>query len=136
MWEKTAGFILRNRIALLAVVAVVTVFMAFQARTVTMTYKFGGILPKDDSTQIEYDRFTDRFSEDGNILVLGVQGENLHTYPTFAEWYTLGYDLKDIDGIDSVFSEAHFCTLCKRMLRKKSLMFANSFSEGPNLQKR
>ncbi|MGB6036755.1 MAG: hypothetical protein WBG42_10850, partial [Cryomorphaceae bacterium] len=119
MWEKTAGFILRNRLALLAVVVVVTVFMAFQARTVTMSYKFGGILPKDDSTQIEYDRFTDRFSEDGNILVLGVQGEKLHTYPTFSKWYSLGYDLKAIDGIDSVFSEAHLYTLKKNTSEKK-----------------
>jgi predicted RND superfamily exporter protein len=119
MWEKTAGFILRNRIALLVVVVLVTIFMAFQARTVTMSYKFGGILPKDDSTQIEYDRFTQRFSEDGNILVLGVAGENLHTYPTFAKWYTLGYDLKAVDGIDSVFSEAHLYTLKKNAAEKK-----------------
>lgn len=119
MWEKTAGFILRNRVVLLAVVVVVTVFMAFQARTVTMSYKFGGILPEDDSTQIEYDRFTDRFSEDGNILVLGVQSNQLHTYPTFAKWYTLGYDLKAIEGIDSVFSEAHLYTLKKNAEEKK-----------------
>lgn len=119
MWEKTAGIILRNRIPLLAVVVVVTVFMAFQARTVTMSYKFGGILPKDDSTQIEYDRFTDRFSEDGNILVLGVQSEDLHTYPVFAQWYTLGNDLKMVDGIDSVFSEAHLYTLVKNTEEKK-----------------
>ena len=119
MWEKTAGFILRNRIALLVVVVLVTVFMAFQARTVTMSYKFGGILPKDDSTQIEYDRFTQRFSEDGNILVLGVAGEELHTYPTFSKWYTLGYTLKAVDGIDSVFSEAHLYTLIKNPEKEK-----------------
>jgi hypothetical protein len=119
MWEKTAGIILRNRIPLLVVVVVVTVFMAFQARTVTMSYKFGGILPKDDSTQIEYDRFTNRFSEDGNILVLGVQGEKLHTYPTFADWYSLGNELKKVDGIDSVFSEAHLYTLTKNTEERK-----------------
>ncbi|MEM9052481.1 MAG: MMPL family transporter [Bacteroidota bacterium] len=110
---------MRNRIALLVLVLIVTVFMAFQARTVTMSYKFGGILPKDDSTQIEYDRFTQRFSEDGNILVLGVAGEQLHTYPTFSKWYTLGYDLKAIDGIDSVFSEAHLYTLIKNAEEEK-----------------
>ncbi|MCH2215998.1 MAG: MMPL family transporter [Flavobacteriales bacterium] len=110
---------MRNRIALLVVVVLVTVFMAFQARTVTMSYKFGGILPKDDSTQIEYDRFTQRFSEDGNILVLGVAGEELHTYPTFSKWYTLGYTLKAVDGIDSVFSEAHLYTLIKNPEKEK-----------------
>ncbi len=113
MWERTAGFILRNRIALLAGIAVVTVFMAYNARTVTMSYKFGGILPENDSTLIEYNRFVERFSEDGNIIVLGVKGTKIHTYPTFADWYSLGNDLKTIDGVDSVFSEAHLYTIVK-----------------------
>ena len=107
MWERIAGFILRNRIALLTIIGIVTVFMAYNARTVTMSYKFGGILPENDSTLIEYNRFVKRFSEDGNIIVLGVQGAKIHTYPTFADWYSLGNDLKTIDGVDSVFSEAH-----------------------------
>lgn len=113
MWEKIAGFILRNRIPLLLAVLAVTIFMGFQARHVEMSYKFGGILPKDDSTQVEYDRFTNRFSEDGNILVIGVQSPNLHTYPIFSEWYDLGNNLKAIDGVDSVFSEAHIFNLKK-----------------------
>jgi predicted RND superfamily exporter protein len=119
MWEKTAGFILRYRIALLAVIAVVTLFMAYNARTVTMSYKFGGILPENDSTQIEYESFLKRFSEDGNIMVLGVRSPHFHTYPTFAEWYTLGKDLRAIDGVDSVFSEAHLYTLIKDTTEKR-----------------
>jgi len=122
MWEKTAGFVLRNRLPLLIVVFLITVFMAYQAQFVTMSYKFGGILPKDDSTQVEYDRFTERFSEDGNVLVLGVKGEKFHSYPIFAEWYELGNDLRNIDGVDSVFSEAHLFTLKKNNdLRKFQL---------------
>lgn len=119
MWEKTAGFILRNRLALLAVVLVITVFMGYQAQFVTMSYKFGGILPKDDSTQVEYDRFTERFSEDGNVLVLGARGEKFHDYPIFADWYELGNTLREIDGVDSVFSEAHLFTLVKNTEERK-----------------
>ncbi len=122
MWERIASKILRNRIALLAGVGIVTIFMAFQARTVTMRYKFGGILPENDSTLVEYNRFTKRFSEDGNVLIVGVEGEKLHTYPTFADWYDLGENLRKIDGIDSVFSEAHLFTLIKNdSLRKFDL---------------
>ncbi len=119
MWEKTAGFILRNRLPLLAVILVITVFMGYQAQFVTMSYKFGGILPEDDSTQVEYDRFTERFSEDGNVLVLGARGENFHDYPIFAEWYELGNSLREIDGVDSVFSEAHLFTLVKNTEERK-----------------
>ncbi len=119
MWEKTASFILRYRIALLALILGLTVFMGYQAQFVTMTYKFGGILPDDDSTQIEYDRFTEKFAEDGNVLVLGVEGAKLHTYPTFADWYTLGDDLRRVDGVDSVFSEAHLYTIRKNTDERK-----------------
>jgi len=119
MWERIAGFILRNRVPLLVGVAVVTLFMGYQARKVEMSYKFGGILPKDDSTQIEYDRFTNRFSEDGNIMVLGVQSDKFHTHPLFAEWYTLGNEMRAIDGVDSVFSEAHLFTLKKNSEEKR-----------------
>ncbi len=119
MWEKTAGFILRNRLPLLAVILVITVFMGYQAQFVTMSYKFGGILPKDDSTQVEYDRFTERFSEDGNVLVLGAKDEKFHDYPIFADWYELGNNLREIDGVDSVFSEAHLFTLVKNAEERK-----------------
>lgn len=113
MWEKAAGFILRYRIPLLAVILVITGFMAYQAQFVTMSYKFGGILPEDDSTQVEYDRFTERFAEDGNIMVLGIKGDAVHSYPIFSDWYTLGNDLRKVEGVDSVFSEAHLYTIIK-----------------------
>ncbi len=119
MWERTASIILRNRIPLLAVILVITVFMGYQSKNVTMSYKFGGILPKDDSTQIEYDRFTERFAEDGNIIVIGVGDSKVHTYPTFADWYDLGNELRTVDGVDSVFSETHLYTLVKNAEEKK-----------------
>ncbi len=119
MWEKISGFILRKRIPLLAGILLVTAFMAYKAQFVTMSYKFGGILPKDDSTQVEYERFTKRFSQDGNVLVLGISDSNLYSYPTFAQWYTLGNELKAVDGIDSVFSEAHLYTLLKNEKERK-----------------
>ncbi len=119
MWERTASFILRNRIVLLAIILVITIFMGFQSKNVTMRYKFGGILPATDSTQIEYDRFTEKFSEDGNVLVLGVAGERVHNYPEFADWYSLGNTLREIDGIDSVFSEAHLYNIVKNPTEKR-----------------
>lgn len=119
MWERTASFILRNRILLLALILVITVFMGYQSKHVEMSYKFGGILPKEDSTQIEYERFTERFSEDGNIMVLGVSGESVHTYPEFSDWYSLGNELREIDGVDSVFSEAHLYTIVKNPTERK-----------------
>lgn len=119
MWQKVAGFILRYRIPLLIFILITTVFMGYESQFVTMSYKFGGILPEDDSTQVEYERFTKRFAEDGNILVLGIKGDAVHSYPVFSDWYTLGIDLRNVDGVDSVFSEAHLYSIRKDTALKK-----------------
>lgn len=119
MWEFAARFILRNRIVLLIVIGLITAFMGYQAQFVEMTYKFGGILPKDDSTQMDYDSFTERFAEDGNVLILGVQGEELFKLENFAAWYELGINLKKINGIDSIFSEAHAYKIVKDTAEKR-----------------
>lgn len=113
MWAWIAGRVLRNRIAILVVVGLVTVFMAWQARSVQMSYKHGGLLPRNDSAFIAYEDFLHRFSEDGNVMVLGVQGRRLYTPEVFRAWHRLGNELRAVDGIDSVFSEAHLFELVR-----------------------
>ena len=118
MWNWLASRVLRNRLAILIAVGIITVFMGYEATTVGMSYKHGGLLPKTDSAYIDNENFRKQFGEDGNVMVVGVQGEGFYTPKAFTAWHTLGEDLKAIDGIDSVFSEAHMFTL----LRDDSLM--------------
>ena len=94
------------------VLGLITVFMGCMARDVEMSFKFGGLLPKTDSACIDYQNFLSEFSEDGNVIVLGVQGEVLHP-EVFSAWHHLGNDLKRIEGVDSVFSEANLFTLVR-----------------------
>lgn len=119
MWEFAARFILRNKVVLLVVLGLITAFMGYQAQYVEMTYKFGGILPKTDSTQIKYENFTELFAEDGNVLILGVKGRELYDLETFTAWYELGNDLKNVDGVDSIFSEAHAYRVIKNVEEKR-----------------
>ena len=113
MWGRIATFILRRRIPILILLAIATTFMGYHAQNVKMSYKFAGLLPEDDSTQIAYERFLEQFSEDGNVMVLGVQGEELYNYRNFRDWHKLGNDLMEIEGVDSIFSEAHLFKLVK-----------------------
>ena len=62
---------------------------------------------------MEYQRFLHTFSEDGNVVVIGTQGDALYTPANFRAWYDLGNDLKTVHGIDSVFSEAHLYQLVR-----------------------
>ncbi len=113
MWAWLAGRVLRNRMAILIAIGVVTAFMAFQATKVEMSYTHGGLLPKSDPAYAEYQGFLKTFSADGNVIVVGTQGSGLYTPANFKAWYQLGKEARKIPGIDSVFSEAHLFTLVR-----------------------
>jgi predicted RND superfamily exporter protein len=113
MWAWLAGRVLRNRTAILIAVAVITAFFAYEATKVEMSYKHGGLLPKSDPAYAEYENFLKTFSADGNVIVVGTQGDSLYTPANFRAWYQLGRDARTIEGIDSVFSEAHLFTLVR-----------------------
>jgi predicted RND superfamily exporter protein len=113
MWAWLASRILRNRVAVLVIVALLTGWLGYQTKNVAMQYKHGGLLPETDSAFVDYERFLAQFSEDGNVLVIGTQGDGLYTPQAFSAWRRLGDDLKQEDGVDSVFSEAHLFELVR-----------------------
>ena len=113
MWAWIASRVLRNRVAILVVVGLITALMAWKAGKVRMSYKLSSLLPKTDTVYVQYQDFLKRFSEDGNVMVLGVEGQELYTPANFEAWYDLGNDLRRIDGVDSVFSEAHLFNLLR-----------------------
>ncbi len=94
-------------------VALLTGWLGYQTKNVAMQYKHGGLLPETDSAFVDYERFLEQFSEDGNVLVIGTQGDSLYTPQAFSAWRKLGDDLKQEDGVDSVFSEAHLFELVR-----------------------
>jgi predicted RND superfamily exporter protein len=95
------------------VLGLITVFFGFQATKVEVSYKFGGLLPKQDSAYVDYQRFLAKFSEDGNVIVLGVQDPALYEVENFKAWWELGRDLTQQPGVDSIFSEAHLFQLIR-----------------------
>ena len=116
MWAWLASRVLRNRMAILIAVGLLTVVLGFLASKVGMNYKHGGLLPEIDSAYVDYERFLHTFKEDGNVIVVGTQGNqgrSLYTPANFKAWYEMGNDLGQVYGIDSVFSEAHMFTLLR-----------------------
>ena len=104
MWSKFAGLILRNKITFTSAVLVLTLFMAYQANLMELSYVYPKILPADDPTFIEYQEFKDQFGEDGNVMVLGFEDKQLFTLNKFNDWYHLSKAIKIINGIKDVLS--------------------------------
>lgn len=95
------------------ILGLITAYFAYEAKNVEMSYKFGGLLPKSDSAYVHYQELLSKFSEDGNVIILGVKDPRLYTTENFAEWWKLGRDLTAQAGVDSVFSEANIFELIR-----------------------
>lgn len=113
MWTVLVRFILRNRLGILIAVGLVTLFMAYMATKVEMSYEMARMLPKTDSTAIKYDQFKKTFGEDGSVLFVGIQDPRLFQLDFFNKWYDLSYELKKIDGIEEVLSLAKIYQLVR-----------------------
>jgi len=107
MWSRVASFILRNRLFILAIISIITVFFGYYAVTsLKVDNRFGNTLPKDDPIQMDYENFKLQFGEDGSTLVIAVKTDSLYTEENLKKWRELGYKILKFKGVDNVVSEA------------------------------
>ncbi len=119
MWKFLVRLNLRNRTWVLIGIAAITVFFAWQAFKVKMSYDYARMLPAHDPVSVGYDNFKKQFGEDGSVLMLGVENPDMFEMHEFNEWIELGNDIKKLDGIEEVASVARAITVTKNdSLRK------------------
>jgi hypothetical protein len=71
-----------------------------------MENKYGIVLPKDSPTTRNYNSFKEKFGEDGSTFVIAVKTDSLYTEENFLKWKELGDSILQMDGVESVISEA------------------------------
>lgn len=150
MWNTLASFLLRNRLPVLLVLIAGTLFMGWHARNVRLSYRFGGLLPSTDPTYVAYLDFLENFSEDGNVIVIGVGDSAIYEQPNFSRWYKLSEQLRNVNinlqhevngelvsesvsAVDSVFSIGHTYTIVKDDSLER-FRFKRVFSRNPKTQ--
>lgn len=119
MFLFISRFILRNRIALLIAIAVLTAFFGYYATRIQLSYDFARILPANDKYFVEYEKFKSLFGEDGSVLVIGVKDKDFFQLKKFNDWYALGTEIKRMDGIEAVVSAANIYNISKNEKEKK-----------------
>ncbi len=102
MWSASGKFILHFRLPLLALLLGITAFMTYEASKVQMSYEFSKAIPLDDPKYIDYLKFKQRFGDDGNTLVLGIQSKEFFTTTFFNNVSVLQTQLKKIKGVDGI----------------------------------
>jgi len=119
MWTGIARIILKNRIPILILLLLVTVFMGYNARQIRMSYQYAPLLPEDDPAFKKYEDFLKNFGNEGNLLVIGVQDDDFFSVSHFNNWNRFSGELKRIKGVKSVFSATKAYNLVKNKKEKK-----------------
>lgn len=146
MWFKFSRTILRNRLIILIILGAMTLFMGYRTQFVHMSYQLAQMLPESDSTYIQYQEFRNTFGKDGNVIVVGIDDENLFKLNNFNAWYDLTHNIKNltvkvvknkkdtlVKGITEALSVANVFTL-KRNSAEKRFDFEQIVQKKPKTQ--
>lgn len=119
MWKYIIRWILRYRITNLVIIGLITVFFAFQMRTLKLSYELPQMLPENNPTLKAYEEFKAEFGQDGAVMFAGAINPDIFQLDKFNALYDLSHRLKQIDGVDGVVSVAQIYTLVKNTKEKK-----------------
>jgi len=119
MWDKIASFIIRFRLLLIIVICLVTVVMGYYATKVEMSYDLARTVPADDPEMIFLQQFKKEFGEDANVIGIGLQDSSVYLIKNFNHFRELNRIIKDIKGINDVFSLPQTKIIRKDTVNKK-----------------
>lgn len=103
-WEFIARIILRNRVFILSLVALFTVFMAMQWKHMRFSHTEANLLPDGHPINLEYKKFLEVFGEEGNLIIFGVQDERFFTPEVFEHWKNMMSNLEDNPSVEQIVS--------------------------------
>lgn len=119
MWIKIAGILLRNRVAFITGVLIITIFMGFQIPKVEMSYEYSNLLPATDSAYLDYLDFHDKFGQEGNVMVFAIQDKDFYQLDKLNDWISMCDSLKALNGVVALVDITHSFNLHKDTLNKK-----------------
>ena len=128
MWRKTGQFILTYRWPLLIMLLAATAFMAYHASKVELSYEFSRAIPANHPANKTYQAFKQKYGQDGNLLVIGIQTPELFREKTFNDYSDLQRQLKKVTGVTDIISVPSSVNLVKDSSTEK-LNATNIFSE-------
>ena len=104
MWHSVAAFIIKFRIALLVMLLAATAFMGYWGSQVQLSYQYADAIPRDNPKYKEYQAFRQKFGEDGNTMVIGVQTKDFFSPGFFQKYAALVTELEKAEAVDNILS--------------------------------
>jgi predicted RND superfamily exporter protein len=119
IWKKLADFILKQRVLILCIVTLSSLFMGYKALQVRITFHGGKVLPVTDSAYIRYMQFKSLFGQDASTMVIGFKSDHIFDKEVFSDWNQIGTRIQHIPGITGVISVANLYNLEKDTLNHR-----------------
>ena len=119
-WKKISRLILNNRILIILSLLLATYFFSTNWENIRFTYTEANLLPETHPENIKYKKFTDKFGEEGNLIVISVKDSTLFTIEKLNAWNNLSHSFKDHQDVSTVIA---FGDLQKLKKNKSSRQF-------------
>lgn len=103
-WELVARLVLKNRLFILGVILLITIFLSTQWKNIRFSFTEANLLPESSSITKGYNTFLSKFGEEGNLIVVGVKDDRFFTPQTFAAWTKLMNEFKAQKEVDLIVS--------------------------------
>ncbi|MEO5650600.1 MAG: MMPL family transporter [Ginsengibacter sp.] len=123
MWPRLAKFVLKNRLLLLLLLLATTVVMAFFASKIKLSYEFAKAIPVDNPKYQDYLSFKEKFGDDGNVLVVGIQTNLFFELNNFKAFRKLNDELKKVPHVEDVLSVSNAVNLLKDTVSQKLMAY-------------
>ena len=121
-WDIIARLILRNKIAILVSIVIITIFFGLQWKNMRFTYTEANLLPDDHEVNVTYKHFLKIFGEEGNLIVLGVKDSSLFTVKKLNAWNNLSDSFKKYKEVETVVSIKDLQKLVKDTINEKFVL--------------
>ncbi len=103
-WQSIAGIILNNRILIIIGLILTTYFFTTHWDKIRFTYTEANLLPDTHPENIKYRAFTEKFGEEGNLIVISVKDSTLFTIEKLNAWNNLSNSFKGHRDVSTVIS--------------------------------
>ena len=103
-WDSVSNLILRNRLLIITLLILATSFFVNNWQYIKFSNTEANLLPDTHEVNLQYLDFTDKFGEEGNLIVIGVKDSLLFTPKNLNAWNKLSKILKDTNFVESVIA--------------------------------
>ncbi|WKN32717.1 efflux RND transporter permease subunit [Porifericola rhodea] len=133
MWIKIAHTIIRYRLWLMILLALITAFMAYKAQELEVSYDYVEAVPSSDEDMVYYRQFKEQFGEDANLLAIGIKDSALYELDNFQKFKYFSNEVNKLPGVKYVLSLPDMQKLVKNTESKQFELQA-VFPEIPDTQ--